>query len=228
MTEPNHTNSKERTTMAEEIRQATALQRVADLDTLMRNRRSVRQYQDTPVPRELIMQMLEAARWAPSPHGRQPWRFVVLTQPEPKKRLADAMGQTWQQNLELDGQASPIVSIRLEKSRQRILHAPALIMPCLYLGDLDQYPDAQRQEDEKTMAIQSIGAAIQNMLLTAYDLGLDTGWMCAPLFCPEIACAALDLDAQLIPQALIPVGYAAADPKRRARLPLDSLIVRFD
>jgi coenzyme F420-0:L-glutamate ligase / coenzyme F420-1:gamma-L-glutamate ligase len=228
MTEPNHTNSKERTTMAEEIRQATALQRVADLDTLMRNRRSVRQYQDTPVPRDLIMQMLEAARWAPSPHGRQPWRFVVLTQPEPKKRLADAMGQTWQQNLELDGQASPIVSIRLEKSRQRILHAPALIMPCLYLGDLDQYPDAQRQEDEKTMAIQSIGAAIQNMLLTAYDLGLDTGWMCAPLFCPEIACAALDLDAQLIPQALIPVGYAAADPKRRARLPLDSLIVRFD
>jgi coenzyme F420-0:L-glutamate ligase/coenzyme F420-1:gamma-L-glutamate ligase len=214
--------------MAEETRQATALQRVADLDTLMRNRRSVRQYQDTPVPRELIMQMLEAARWAPSPHGRQPWRFVVLTQPEPKKLLADAMGQTWQQNLELDGQASPIVSIRLEKSRQRILHAPALIMPCLYLGDLDQYPDAQRQEDEKTMAIQSIGAAIQNMLLTAYDLGLDTGWMCAPLFCPEIACAALDLDAQLIPQALIPVGYAAADPKRRARLPLDSLIVRFD
>jgi F420 biosynthesis protein FbiB-like protein len=228
MTEPNHTNSKERTTMAEETRQATALQRVADLDTLMRNRRSVRQYQDTSVPRELIMQMLEAARWAPSPHGRQPWRFVVLTQPEPKKQLADAMGQTWQQNLELDGQASPIVSIRLEKSRQRILHAPALIMPCLYLGDLDQYPDAQRQEDEKTMAVQSIGAAIQNMLLTAYDLGLDTGWMCAPLFCPEIACAALDLDAQLIPQALIPVGYAAADPKRRARLPLDSLIVRFD
>lgn len=228
MKELNTTENQEHMTISGEERQSTTLQRVSDLATLMHSRRSVRQYQDTPVPRELIMQMLEAARWAPSPHGRQPWRFVVLTQPEPKQRLADAMSQTWQQNLELDGHSSTIVSIRLEKSRQRILQAPALIMPCLYLEDLDQYPDAQRQEDEKTMAVQSIGAAIQNMLLTAYDLSLDTGWMCAPLFCPDIACAALDLDSHLIPQALIPIGYAAADPKRRARLPLDSLIVRFD
>ena len=225
---PDNTNRMERVDAANTARQVTTLQQIAELDTLMRSRRSVRQFQATPVPRELLMQILEAARWAPSPHGRQPWRFVVLTQPEPKKRLADAMAETWQQNLELDGQDAHIVSTRLEKSHQRILQAPALIMPCLYLSDLDQYPDTQRQEDEKTMAVQSIGAAIQNMLLTAYELGLDTGWMCAPLFCPEIACAALDLDTQLIPQALIPVGYAAADPKRRARLPLDSLIVRFD
>lgn len=78
------------------------------------------------------------------------------------------------------------------------------------------------------MAIQSLGAAIQNMLLMAYDLGLDTGWMCAPLFCPEIVCDTLQLDARLIPHALITVGYAAADPQRRERLPLSSLIVRFD
>ena len=78
------------------------------------------------------------------------------------------------------------------------------------------------------MAIQSIGAAIQNMLLMAYDLGLDAGWMCAPLFCPEVVCEALDLDTKLIPQALITVGYAAADPRRRERLPLSSLIVHFD
>jgi len=175
-----------------------------------------------------LMQMLEAARWAPSPHGRQPWRFVFLTRQEIKEQLAERMGETWQRNLEMDGQAAEIVALRKDKSRQRILQAPALIMPCLYLEDLDQYPDVQRQEDEKLMAIQSIGAAIQNMLLTAYDLGLDTGWMCAPLFCPEIACAVLDLDPRLIPQALITVGYAAADPKRRGRLPLEDLLVRFD
>ncbi len=78
------------------------------------------------------------------------------------------------------------------------------------------------------MAIQSLGAAIQNMLLMAYDLGLDTCWMCAPLFCPEVASAALDLDERFIPHALITVGYAAADPVRRPRLPLDRLIIRFD
>jgi len=64
--------------------------------------------------------------------------------------------------------------------------------------------------------------------LMAYDLGLDAGWMCAPLFCPEIVCEVLDLDQRLIPQALITIGYAAADPQRRERLPLSSLIVRFD
>jgi F420 biosynthesis protein FbiB-like protein len=194
----------------------------------LRGRRSVRKYQDRSVSKELIEQVLEAARWAPSPHGRQPWRFVVITRQEVKEQLADSMGETWQKNLQMDGQEAEIVNIRLEKSYQRILGAPVLILSCLYLEDLDTYPDESRQADETIMAIQSIGAAIQNMLLMAYDLGLDAGWMCAPLFCPEVVCDALDLDKRLIPQALITLGYAAADPKRRERLPLSSLIVRFD
>ncbi len=198
------------------------------LSELLRGRRTVRQYQDRAVSRDLIEQVLEAARWAPSPHGRQPWRFVILTRQEFKQRLADFMGATWQRNLEMDGQANEVVKIRRDKSIQRILNAPALIIPCLYLEDLDRYPDARRQEDETTMAIQSLGAAVQNMLLMAYDLGLDGGWMCAPLFCPEVVCEALELDTHLIPHALITLGYAAADPRRRERLPLDALIVRFD
>ncbi len=202
--------------------------RTDNLATLLQSRRSVRKYQDRPVSRELIEQVLESARWAPSPHGRQPWRFVVLTTQKLKLQLADQMGSTWQQNLHMDGQDAEIVNIRLQKSRQRILNTPVIVIPCLYLEDLDYYPDERRQADEKTMAIQSIGAAIQNMLLMAYDLGLDAGWMCAPLFCPEVVCKALDLDPRLIPQALITIGYAAADPERRERLPLSSLIVRFD
>ena len=78
------------------------------------------------------------------------------------------------------------------------------------------------------MAIQSLGCAVQNMLLMAYQLGLDGGWMCAPLFCPGVVGAALDLDPALTPHALITLGYAAADPLRRERLPLERLIVRFD
>jgi F420 biosynthesis protein FbiB-like protein len=203
-------------------------ERVGSLTEIIEGRRSVRQYLPTPVTRVQVEQVLEAARWAPSPHGRQPWRFVVLTSSEQKLRLADAMGATWRSNLELDGQSTDIVQTRLNKSYQRILHAPALIIPCLWLEDLDQYPDARRQADETTMAIQSLGAAIQNMLLMAYQLGLDGGWMCAPLFCPEIVCETLDLDPKLIPHALITLGYAAADPKRRVQLPLETLIVRYD
>ena len=215
-------------TIQSENRPKTLPVRTDSLAALLQSRRSVRKYQAHPVSYELIEQVIEAARWAPSPHGRQPWRFAVLTTQELKLQLADQMGSTWQQNLQMDGQDTETVNLRLEKSRQRILNAPVIILPCLYLEDLDYYPDERRQADEKTMAIQSIGAAIQNMLLMAYDLGLDAGWMCAPLFCPEVVCNALDLDPRLIPQALITIGYAAADPQRRERLPLSSLIVRFD
>jgi len=199
-----------------------------DLSTIIRGRRSVRRYQDRPVPRALVLEVLEAARWAPSPHGRQPWRFAVLTNDAPKQRLADAMGDEWQRQLAMDGQDSEVVGIRLRKSHERILRAPVIIIPCLYLADLDQYPDADRNTAEATMAIQSLGCAVQNMLLMAYSLELDTGWMCAPLFCPTVVGMALDLDPALIPHALITLGYAAADPVRRERMPLEQLIVRFD
>ncbi len=211
-----------------EHRPVTLSVRTDTLAKLIQSRRSVRKYLPQPVSSECIEQILESARWAPSPHGRQPWRFAVITSQQLKLRLAVEMGSTWRQNLQMDGQSADIVNIRLEKSRQRILNAPVIIIPCLYLENLDHYPDQRRQADETTMAIQSIGAAIQNMLLMAYDLGLDAGWMCAPLFCPEIVCEVLDLDSRLLPHALITVGYAAEDPKRRERLPLSSLIVRFD
>jgi coenzyme F420-0:L-glutamate ligase / coenzyme F420-1:gamma-L-glutamate ligase len=195
---------------------------------ILRGRRSVRQYKPDPVPRDLVVQVLDAARWAPSPHGRMPWRYVVLEQPEPKARLADAMAGAWQLNLEMDRQPPDVVAIRLQKSKARIMSSPIVIIPCLYLADLDVYPDPQRQVAEHTMAIQSIGASIQNLLLQAYQLGLDGGWMCAPLFCPDVVVQTLELDPGLIPQALITLGYAAADPKRREHLPLDRIVVRWE
>lgn len=199
-----------------------------NLDEIIRGRRSVRKYQERPVDEKLIWQMLEAGRWAPSPHGRMPWRFAVLTRAEPKLALAQSMGAEWRRQLAFDGQDTHIIETRAQKSHERIVQAPAIIIPCLYLADLDVYPDADRQAAEETMAVQSLGCAVQNMLLTARSLGLDTGWMCAPLFCPEVVAGALDLDSRLVPHALITVGYAAADPVRRERLPLEQLVVRFD
>jgi PPOX class probable F420-dependent enzyme len=198
------------------------------LDTI-HGRRSVRRYLPKEVPDEVVEQVLEAARWAPSPHGRQPWRFAVLGREETKERLADAMGEEWRANLEMDGQSADVVERRLEGSRRRLLEAPVLVLLCLYLEDLDEYPDEERQRGETTMAVQSLGAAAQNALLAAYDLGLDAGWMCAPLFCPEKVVEALGLEPRLIPHALLTLGYAEGDPqKRRGRLALDELVVYKD
>ena len=201
--------------------------RANDWAAIIRGRRSVRSYQDRLLTRPQLEAILAAGGYAPSPHGRQPWRFVVLTTAEAKRTLADAMAAEWQRNLEMDGQAAEIVNIRLSKSYQRILGAPAIIIPCLYLTGLDVYPDTGRQAAEATMAVQSLGAAAQNMLLAAYALGLDGGWMCAPLFCPEVVVVALGLDPRLTPHAMLTFGYAAADPKRRPKLPLGDLVVRW-
>ena len=137
------------------------------------------------------------------------------------------MSATWQEQLYLDGQPPDVVRHRLDRSRERLLTAPVLVIPCLYLEDLDVYPDPDRQAAEATMAIQSLGAAVQNFLLTIYGEGLDSGWMCAPLFCPDVVGAALGLAATMIPHALLPVGYAAKDPVRRPRKRLDELIVSW-
>ena len=199
-----------------------------DLNALIQGRRSVRALRSDPVPRTVLERAIVAAGWAPSPHGRQPWRFAIVESTVRKTALAGAMAVSWAEQLQLDGQDESIVQIRLDKSRARLLNAPVLIVPALFLGDLDDYPDPLRQEAETTMAVQSIGAAIQNLLLSLYADGYDAGWMCAPLFCPEIVRDALQLDAGLIPHALIPVGKAAADPVRRPRRPIEDLIVSWE
>jgi len=196
-----------------------------ELASLIRGRRSVRAFSTKPVAREIIVEAIAAAGWAPSPHGQQPWRFTVVETQARREALADAMADTWRAQLRFDGQDAATVEARLEKSRDRLRRAPVLIVPCLNLVGLDVYPDSARQAAEETMAIQSLGAAVQNMLLSLYAAGVDAGWMCAPLFCPDVVRDALGLQEALTPHALIAVGYAAADPVRRPRRPIDELIV---
>ncbi|MBF6614651.1 MAG: TIGR03668 family PPOX class F420-dependent oxidoreductase [Chloroflexi bacterium] len=199
-----------------------------DFASLVKGRHVVRQYKHIQVPRGLVERTIEAAGWAPSPHGIQPWRFVVITRAATKEKLAAAMSADWRLNLEMDGESAEIVDTRLRKSRLRITNTPVLIIPCLYLEDSHHYADPARQEAEVTMAVQSLGAAIQNLLLSAYSLGLDTGWMCAPLFCPEIVQGALALPPTLTPHAMIQLGYAAKDPPRRPHRPVSELIYSYN
>jgi PPOX class probable F420-dependent enzyme len=206
----------------------SAISRPSDLLSVIQGRRSVRAFSPEPVPRGVVERAIAAAGWAPSPHGRQPWRYAVVESYERRLALADAMGETWQRQLALDGQEPEIVQIRLAKSRERILTAPVLVVVCLYLAELDRYPDADRQEAEATMAVQSLGAAVQNLLLSVYADGLDAGWMCAPLFCPDVVRDSLGLAADLTPHALIPIGHAAREPVRKERRPLETLIVSWE
>ncbi len=59
-----------------------------EFDEVLKSRRSIRRYKDTPVPRESIVKVLEAARIAPSASHRQPWHFVVVEDEGARERLA--------------------------------------------------------------------------------------------------------------------------------------------
>ena len=186
---------------------------------LIRTRRSIRRYTSDLVPQELIDQLFEAAIWAPSAHNRQPWRFAVITTPVAKERLADQMGARLRADRLRDGDSIDLIDRDVARSRQRITSAPIAIVVCLSPIDLDHYPDERRNSLERTMAIQSVAAAIQNLLLTAHALGLGACWMCAPLFCPDVVRDALELPADWEAQALITIGYPkgadAGRPKGR-------------
>ena len=54
-----------------------------------RGRRSIRSFQETPVPDEMIMKILEAGRWAPSGGNSQPWEFIVVKQRDMLKKIAE-------------------------------------------------------------------------------------------------------------------------------------------
>lgn len=61
-----------------------------DILDLLKSRRSIRIYQDKPIPQDLLLQILEAGRWAPSGANLQPWHFIVVTDPETRKKVGQA------------------------------------------------------------------------------------------------------------------------------------------
>lgn len=174
----------------------------------------MRRYRPDPVPRDSIERLLEAAIWAPSAHNRQPWRFVVIPNAATRDRLAREMGNRLRRDLEADGVAPAAIEADVGRSYSRITAAPLLIMVCASLSDMDDYLDDRRNDHERTMTLQSAAMAGQNMLLMASSLGLGACWMCAPLFCQDLARDILDLPSDWLPQGMITLGYAS---ERRQR-----------
>ena len=185
----------------------------------LRSRRSIRRYRPEPVPRPLLEEVLTAAIWAPSAHNRQPWRFAVIREAVDKERLATSMGDRLRADLEADGVPDAVIEKDAGRSYQRITGAPALILVCLTMADMDSYPDEKRQQNEWIMAAQSTAMAGQNLLLAAHALGLAACWMCAPLFCPETVKGTLGLPEAWQPQGLITLGYPA-EQREKERRPL--------
>ena len=190
---------------------------------LIKSRRSIRRYQNEPVPQETILRLLEAASWAPSAHNRQPWRFAVLREWADRDRLARAMGGRLQADRMADGDDPVDIERDVARSYARLTGAPVLIIVCVSMVDMDVYPDQKRSYYEWTMATQSAAMAAQNLLLLAQAEGLAACWVCAPLFVSNLVQETLDLPGDWQPQGLITLGYAA-ERRKKQRAPIEARI----
>jgi coenzyme F420-0:L-glutamate ligase/coenzyme F420-1:gamma-L-glutamate ligase len=189
---------------------------------LVRSRRSIRRYQQYPIAKEILIDLIEAATWAPSAHNRQPWRFCVVTSDFAKQNLSRNMADRWRRDLTADGSDQKMIEKRVAISHARITSAAALVVACMTMQEMDDYPDEKRSHAEWAMATQSVALSCQNLLLSAHAHGLGACWMCAPLFVPELVRSSLDLPADWQPQALITLGYPA-ETKEKERAAPESL-----
>ena len=151
-------------------------------------RRSVRQFSDEPIGREEIGEILDAARWAPSAGNVQDWEIVVVQDEGRKRKLAEAC---WEQMF--------------------IADAPVVFVVFSNLNLLSRY----RERGIMMYSYQDTAAAIQNMLLVAYSLGIGSCWVGA--FDDEEVSEIVGAPEHLRPVAVIPMGYPERIPEAPIR-----------
>lgn len=192
---------------------------------LLRSRRSIRRFQNRPVPRAVLERILRTALRAPSAHNRQPWRFVLVQSPERREALIRVLHQAWQRDMERDGLPEAEIQTRLRRSRERLMAAPVLLCLCHDTRTEDPYPDPRRQQAERLMGVQSVALAGLYLLLAAHAEGLAGVWICAPLFAPEAVRRALTLPASWEPQAFLLLGYPAQRARPKCLRPLSQVLL---
>jgi nitroreductase len=153
-------------------------------EDVLKGRRSVRSYEKRPVPREIIIDLIAAAEAAPSAGNLRARKYIVVSRPEMRKALAVASyGQ-----------------------------GPVETAPVLIVVAADIKRSSSRYGDRGSLfSLQDAAAATMCLLLAAHNLGLGTCWIGA--FDDELVKEALDLEENLLPLAIITLGWPAEEPR---------------
>ena len=182
----------------------------------IQTRRSIRSYNDTPVDRHLIEQVLQAATLAPSAKNSQPWRFTVVMGSKKDEMLA--VIREGLAHREAEGQELGTIQWSLRCIEQ----APVTV----FVHNTDGiHPWKARKEHESwwdLATVQSVGAAIENLLLAATELGLGSLWVADVWEAyPELN-KWLETDQQLVSAILL--GWADQAPPVPPRKPMEEVV----
>jgi nitroreductase len=165
-------------------------------------RRSVRRYQGKDVPDEILKNILEAARWAPSWANAQPWEIVVVKDTSIKEKIQES------------------VSSR-NPSSLAIVNAPVLLVVCGQLKRSGYYND-QYPTKFGDWFMYDLGLATENLCLAAYDSGLGT--VIVGLFDHDKVGETIKLPANHEVLVLVPLGYPDQKPKPPKRRERDEFV----
>jgi len=190
-----------------------------DFLTLARSRRSIRKFSEQAVSREDILRILEAARWAPSNHNRQPWRFVVLENRSQIARLAEVVRTELSQKLKslpqvASGYIGEFADYATFFSEAPVLMAVSHKKPVSFSAGLLKgvdHPDLVSGEPLST------AMAVQNLLLAAHALGLGSCVMTAPLIVCNLTLHELKPPPGHELTCLVALGYPDEKPLQPRR-----------
>jgi nitroreductase len=176
---------------------------MSDLMETILSRRSIRRYQEKDIPDDVLNNVLEAARWAPSWANTQAWEFVVVKDRSIKKQI--------QKNVPSRNPSS-----------LAIVNAPVLLVVCGQLKKSGYYDGQYPTKFGSDWFMYDLGLATQNLCLAAHDSGLGT--VIVGLFDHDRVGEVIKLPANHEVLVLIPLGYPDQDPKPRKRRERDEFV----
>ena len=184
-------------------------------------RRSIRAFEDEPVPRDAVLRAIALAVQAPAPHHSSPWRFSLLEERAAKDSFSRAMGAAWRDDLTRDGHPAGKIDGILDRSHRLLTGAPLLTVCSADMSKAHEYPDERRRLAEWSLFAHATGAALQVFMVALAEEGIASCWISAPVFCREVVREHLGLPEGVEPQALVLAGYPSPEYAPRPRGAVD-------
>lgn len=199
-----------------------------ELNEVIKARRSIRKYKPIPVPDDYVMELLEAARLAPSGANSQPWRFVVIKSEE---KLKELQGGTLRFVAEAPMVIACCFDIRAYMNKEKLMEE---LFAAGVFEDVDistsVYDDyvytavPMEQHLIKTYCFFNTAFAIENLVLRAHDLGLGT--CIIGMFNQKAVKEIIGVDDNIFVSMLISVGFPDQTPAPRPRLSIDEIKIK--
>lgn len=164
------------------------------------------------IPRELLIEILRDAHWAPTHGLTQPWRFNVFVGAA-RERLAEGLQSLYDRT-------TPEGEVRADK-RAKLREGPLLAPVCIAVSAVVE-PDGRISRLDELCAT---ACAVENLMLSAHQRGVGSFWSTPPVACHEAFAMWLGLDPRHTPMGLVYLGYAnpVAAPSS-TRVPLDERV----